>query len=120
MAVILVIPNAGLDQLIASPVLLAQMWPGACDEVKMLIQVLRMSFPSLAQVLAVGLITILGPWAEDSPRIALGYGNAVLSAVAFSEADDLVAAPHLQPGSVLRLEVADLSVGGQSGLRLAG
>jgi hypothetical protein len=119
MAVILVIADAGLDQLIASPVLLAQMWPGACDEVKMLLQVLRMSFPSLAHALAVGLITVLGA-AEDSPRIALGYGAAVLSAVARGEAGDPVAAPHLRSGSVLRLEVTDLSVGGQSGLRLAG
>jgi hypothetical protein len=118
--VILVIPDAGLEQLIASPVLLAQMWPGACDEVKLLVQVLRMSFPSLAQVLAVGLITILGPWAEDSPRITFGYGTAALSAVAFGEAGNLVAGPHLRPGTVLRLEITDLSVGGQSGLRLAG
>lgn len=119
-AVILVIQDAGLAELVASPVLLAQVWPGAFDEVMMLIQVLRMAVPSLAEALAVGLVSMLAPAGTPSPRISLAYRNAVLSAVAGSEAGDRIAVPHLRPAEVWRLEVTDLVVGGQSGLRLAG
>ena len=55
---ILVIPNAGLTQLVASSTLLAATWPGACEEIKLLIQVLRMSWPSLAEALALGVMSI--------------------------------------------------------------
>ena len=121
MAVILIIQDAGLAELVASPVLLAQVWPGAFDEVMMLIQVLRMSVPSLAEALAVGLVSMLTPAiGTPSPRISLAYRSAVLSAAAASEAGDRIAAPHLRPAEVWRLEVTDLVVGGQSGLRLAG
>ena len=87
---ILVIPDPGLAQLIASPVLLAQMWPGACDEVMMLIHVLRMSVPSLAEALGLGLISVPAPPAQaaGSAQIGLAYERAVLSAVAGSEAGD--------------------------------
>lgn len=118
---ILVIPDAGLAQIIASPTLLAQIWPGAADEVMMFIQVLRMSVPSLADALTVGLISILSPPAGTiSAQIFLAYGRAVLSAMAVSETGEWLAAPHLQTAEVVGLDITDLSVGGRSGLRLAG
>lgn len=118
---ILVVPDSGLQQLIASAALMAQTWPGAWQEVLLFIQVLRMSVPSLAEALKVGLISVL-TWSADStsPRIDLGYGTAVLTAIAGSEAGEHVVAPHLRPAEVRRLEITDLAVGGLSGLRLAG
>jgi len=119
--VILVVPHAGLEELLASSVLLVQIWPGAVEDVMMFIQVLRMSCPSLADVLSVGLISVLTPaGGEPSPQISLAYRSAVLSAAAADQAGEPVAAPHLRPADVRRLEIADIAVGGRSALRLAG
>ena len=85
------------------------------------IQVLRMSVPSLAEALTIGLISVLAPPSDAaSPQISLGCGPAVLSAIAGGENGDQVAAPHLRPAEVRRLDITDLTVGGLSGLRLAG
>jgi len=120
-AVILTVPDAGLAELLASPVLLAQMWPGAGDEVKVLIQVLRMSVPSLAATLAVGLLTLLTPPAgKPTSEISLAYNSAVVRAIAQSDNGHRVTAPLSRPSEVWRLEIVDLAVGGRSGLRLAG
>ncbi len=119
--VILVVPDAGLAQLAASPVLLAQIWPAACEEVMMLIHLLRMSVPSLAEVLAMGLIAILAPAAGMiSSQISLAHRTAVLTADATGENGVHIGTPHLRPSDVRRLVVTDLSAGGRSALRLAG
>ena len=118
---ILVVPDAGLQQLVASAMLMAQAWPAAWEEVMLFLQVLRMSVPSLAEVLKIGLISVLAaPADETSAQISLGYGAAVLTAMAGGDDCDRVPAPHLRPAEVRRLEITDLTVGGLSGLRLAG
>jgi hypothetical protein len=120
-AVILVVPDSGLQQLIASAMLMSQAWPGAWEEVILFLQVLRMSVPSLVEVLKIGLISVLTTSADEiSPQISLGYGTAVLTAMAGGKDGSHVAAPHLRPAEVWRLEITDLTVGGLSGLRLAG
>jgi hypothetical protein len=117
----MVVPDAGLQQLITSAALLAQTWPGAWEETILFIQVLRLSVPSLAEALTIGLISVLAPPSDTaSARISLGCGPAVLSAIAGGENGAPIAAPHLRPAEVLRLDVTDLTVGGLSGLRLAG
>jgi len=86
-----------------------------------LLQMLRLSFPSLAEALTVGLITVLTPPAETlSAQIFLAYKTVVLSTVARSQAGDRVTTPHLRPADIWRLEITDLSADGRSGLRLAG
>lgn len=118
---ILVIPDAGLAQLVASSALLAATWPGACEEIKLLIQVLRLSWPSLAEALALGVISILAPAAGASTSlVSLVHRTAALTAVARNEAGDQIGQPHLRPAEVQRLDVTDLVVGGRSWLRLAG
>ena len=92
--VILVIPDAGLAQLVASSALLAATWPGACEEIMLLIQVLRMSVPSLAEALALGVINALAPATEASTTlISLVHRTVVLTAVARDEAGDQVSGP---------------------------
>ena len=121
MAVILTIPESGLAELIASPVLLAQMWPGASNEIMLLVHLLRMSGPSLAEVLAVGLIQLLTPPALVSlPQVGLVWQGAILSAVARREDGERVAEPHTRTSEVRWLEVTDVAVAGRSGLRVAG
>jgi hypothetical protein len=119
--VILVIPDETLDQLIASSALLAATWPGACEEIKLLIQVLRMSWPSLAEALALGLIGILTPpGGVSTSLISLVHRTVVLTAMACNEAGAPVGTPHLRPDEVQWLDITDLVVGGGSWLRLAG
>jgi hypothetical protein len=119
--VILVVSDLQLEALICSPVLLAQLWPHAYEEVRTFIQILRMSAPTLAEALAIGLITMRIPVTETiSPEVSLEYESTVLSAVACGEAGEPVPAPHRRPGEVRRLEITDLLVGGRSALRRAG
>jgi hypothetical protein len=123
LAVILVIPDAGLAQLAASSALLAATWPRACEEIKFLLQVLRMSVPSLAEALALGVMSVLAPGSEGEAStsvISLVHRAVVLTAVARDEAGNQVTMPHLRPAEVQQLEVTGLVAGGRSWLRLAG
>jgi hypothetical protein len=119
--VILVIPDTGLAQLVASSALLAATWPGACEEIKLLFQVLRISWPSLAEALALDVFSILAPATGASTSlISLVHRTVVLTAVARDEAGEHVGAPHLRVADVRRLDVTHLMVGGESWLGLAG
>lgn len=87
----------------------------------MLIHLLRMSVPSLAEVLAMGLVAFLAPAAGMiSSQLSLAYRTAVLTADAIGEDGEHIGTPHLRPADVRRLVVTDLSAGGRSALRLAG
>ena len=120
---ILVVPDAGLAQLAASSALLAATWPRACEEIKFLLQVLRMSVPSLAEALALGVMSVLAPGGDGEASasvLSLVHRTVVLTAIARDEAGNQVITPHLRPAEVQQLDVTDLMVGGRSWLRLAG
>jgi hypothetical protein len=119
--VILTFPDVGLAELIASPALLAQMWPGASHEVMMLVHMLRMSGQSLAEVLAIGLVQLLTPAVTTtSPQVGLAWERATLSGVARREDGERVAEPHARPAEVRWLEVTDVAAAGRSAFRMAG
>jgi hypothetical protein len=119
--VLLTIPDQGLAELIASPSLLAQMWPGAVQDVMVLFHLLRMSRPSVAEALAIGLIQLLTPPAAvPMASLGLAYSRVILSAVARREDGELVAEPHARVSEIVWLEVTDVAVSGRSGIRLAG
>lgn len=114
------IPDDGLAALLASPALLAQIWPGASGEVMMLIHLLRVTGSSLAEVLAIGLVKLLTPsTALPQSLVGLALKTAVLSAVALQEDGQRVAEPHRRTAEVRWLEVTDVAVGGRSGLKMA-
>jgi hypothetical protein len=119
--VLLTVPDAGLEVLLASSVLLKQTWPGASQEAMMLIQVLRVAAPSLADVLAIGLVSLLTPsTGRSAAEVALVHQRAVLSAIARRESGARVTAPHTHPCDVTWLEVTDLAVAGRSCLGMTG
>ena len=118
---LLVVTDVGLSEVLASSVLLMQLWPSAFDEVKLLITVLRMSVPSLAEVLTTGLVTLLMPASVDTAHeLVLVAGGAQLRAIAQTEDGGPVPAPRLHLADVVRLEVFDVLAEGRSALRLAG
>jgi len=117
---ILTVPDAGLEGILASTVLLTQLWPGAIEEVKVLIQVLLTAGPSLAEALSVGLVRILTPaGGASASQVFLAYESAVLSALAADKTGDPVAEPHLRLADVWQLSVADVAVGGRPALSSA-
>ena len=88
----------------------------------MLIQMLKLAIPSLARALSGGLITTLTPprgaaLRSDLARLPDG------SAQRYRPKPGWRARHHAPPAKVTevwRLQIADLAVGGVSGLRLAG
>ena len=119
--VLVTVPNADLAEIMASSVLLSRMWPSACQEVGMLIHVLRISDPSLADALTTGLISVVTPPSgKPSAEISLAHKSAVLSAIARREAGGRVTAPHNRPSQIRWLEVIDLAVAGHSAMRGTG
>jgi len=117
---VLTVPDAGLEGILASTMLLAQLWPGAVEEVKIVIQVLLTARPSLAEALSVGLVRMLAPvGGAPASLVVLAYQSVVLSALAADKAGEAVAEPHLRPADVWQLAVADVVVGGRPALSRA-
>lgn len=116
------VPDAGLSELLASPELLSQAWPGADQEVMTLVHVLRIAEPSLEEALAVGLVRLLTPaTGKASANIGLTHRRAVFTGIARRRNNhSRVTAPHSHLGEVTWLEVRDIAVAGRSGLRLTG
>jgi hypothetical protein len=119
---ILVVSDAALAELLASSVLLAQLWPGAAaQEVKLLMHILRVSVPSLAEALAVGLVKLdASSTHSDGAEVLLAFKTAVLRAIALDREGRLIGAPHGRLADVIQLDIVDLSVAGCSALRMAG
>jgi hypothetical protein len=118
---ILVVTDASLESVLRSSVVIEQLWPGAAQEVKMLLSILgSKAFPTLADVLVLGLIALMTPAPGSLPeRVLLTYRRVVLAAVALSVDAVRIDAPHARANDVVRLEIVDVAVGGLSALKAA-
>jgi hypothetical protein len=115
------VPDADLSQLLASPALLAQTWPSASQEVMMLVHVLRISVPSLAEALTVGLLKLVTPpTGRASADVGLAYKRAVLNGVARRGDGARVMSPHARPSEVTCIDVRGLVVAGRASFGMAG
>jgi len=109
--------DSGLAGLLNSSALLAKTWPGAHREAAVLIQILRISDPSLADAMRIGLINVLTPTdGQARTHIALGHKRAILTAEARDRKGDTIESPHNKPGQVEWLEVLDVAVAGLSAI----
>lgn len=111
---ILTVADAGLEGILASREHLIQLWPGVVDDITILIHVLRITPVSLAEALALGLITLLAPTPPATTEVALANNEAVLHALARREDGVLIRSPHTRTAEVAWLEVVDLTVAGRS------
>jgi hypothetical protein len=119
-AMMLIVPDAGLAALLLVQGQMEVVWPGASREVMTLIAVL-MCNASLADALAVGLVTTMMPTStKPTDRLSLVNGSAVLTGKARNALGRRLLDPWEQPQEVARIVVADVVVGGLSGLRAAG
>lgn len=118
--VILTVPDTRLATLLASQSAASNAWSVLWEDVKAFLQFLRKSV-SLAHVLAMGVMELVTPAIEATPgQVVLADGPIVLSGIAGDEAGVTILTPYLETASVRQLTVTDLTVGGHSGLRMAG
>jgi hypothetical protein len=119
--VLVTVPDAALEALMASPVILRRVWPSGYEEAMMLIHVLRVATPSLADALVLGLITMLSPASRQvTAEVTLAFRAAALTAVARGTGGKRIIAPHTRAEEVVRLDVTDLVVAGRSCLGMTG
>jgi len=118
----LTVPDGELYLMLASPTLMAQMWPAASQELTVLLQVLRVAGPTLADVFIIGLVAVMTPVSGQSlARIVLSYRRAVLTAIALDLPGGVpVDHPHRRPETVRALRVVDVAVEGRAAVGLAG
>jgi hypothetical protein len=120
-AMFIVVSDATLGQVLASSALLGQAWPGAGQEVQLLLQILRVSVPSLAEALAVGLVTLAATQsAAGRNEVTLNYKRATLRALAQTKNGAAVIDPKDHLPNVVRLDILRMDVEGYPTLRLAG
>lgn len=113
--------DTGLAGLLNSSASLTKTWPDAHREAAMLIQILRISDPSLADAMHIGLISLLTPTnGQARTHVALGHKRAVLTAEARDRKGDAIDSPHNRPQEVEWLEVLDIAVAGLSATRTTG
>ena len=108
--------DPSLGEVLASQALLVRAWPLAASDVIMLLQLLRLSVPSLAETLAMGLVVLIP---ASGHLIEVRYGRAALIGVGRRNDESVVHAPLESPHEVTRLDVRDVRVANRSRLMAA-
>lgn len=98
-----------LSQALCVHALLVETWRDATREVMTLLQVLHTAAPTLADVLALGLIALAASPATRS-ALVLRYRRVSLVARGLREDGSEVHAAHNHPQEVVRLEVQEIHV----------
>jgi len=106
--VLLTVPDRGLAELLSSQSLLLQTWHDAAHDVMMLIHILRTAMPTLADVLAVGLIVLTTPAACSV--LVLQHRRAALTAVGRRDDGSEVSTPQQCLREITQLEVHGVSI----------
>lgn len=115
---ILVVSDAPLNRLLASGGLIMNTWPQANEDVRVLVKLLQVTFPSLDEVIGTGLVELAAANARNS-GITLLLGEAAVLAVAQDEDGDGIKEPRKNPERVIRLDIFDVQAQGRSGAEVA-
>lgn len=87
----------------------------------MLLHVLRIAHPALADALNTDLVRLATPpTGSQTTHVSLIHKRAVLTAIARKKSGSTISSPHSRPDKVEWLEVLDLAVGGLSAIRMTG
>ena len=103
------VADPDLSQALCVHALLVETWRDAAREVMTLLQVLHTAAPTLADVLALGLIALAASPATRS-ALVLRYRRVSLVARGLREDGSEVHAAHDHPQEVVRLEVQQIHV----------
>lgn len=110
--------DASLAEMLASSTLITQTWPQASDDVFLLVHLIKVTLPSLAEVLSTGLVnvTFAGP---RSAELSLGFGLAQLIGHAHSKDHEPVTDPRRHANDVVRINILDVVAEGRSAVKVA-
>jgi hypothetical protein len=115
---IVVVTDPALNELLASGTLISTTWPRAHEDVFVLVKVLQITVPTLAEVLSTGLINLFASNTRTS-EITLATGLATLQAVALTQHGERVADPEQDADQVFRVDVLDVTAEGRSASKVA-
>lgn len=111
---IVVVTDQPLRRLLASGTAIDRTWPQANDDVQVLVTLLQVTFPSLAEVIATRLVALAAANNRTSV-VTLTSGGATVLAVAQDEVGERVREPKSNPEEVVRLDIVDVQAEGRSG-----
>ncbi|MDE0775446.1 MAG: hypothetical protein OSB43_04135 [Nocardioides sp.] len=115
---IVLVNDEPLRRLLATGARIMSTWPQTNEDVRVLVKLLQVTIPSLADVLATGLVVLTVVSAKDS-IVALTLGDVFLIAIAQDGEGRRVRDPMNNPERVVRLDIVDVQSEGRSGAEVA-
>lgn len=112
------VTDAPLNRLLSSGAAIMRTWPRANEDVRMLVKLLEVTFPSLAEVIETRLVALAAANNRTSV-VTLTLGAATVLAVAQDDDGDRVPKPRENPEEVIRLNIVDVQAEGRSGAEVA-
>lgn len=116
---IVVVTDQPLRRLLESGATIDSTWPQASEDVRVLVTLLQVTFPSLAEVIDTRLVALAAANNRTSV-VTLTSGTATVLAVAQEEDGERVKNPKANPEEVVRLDIVDVQAEGRSGAEVAG
>lgn len=116
--VIVIATDGPLKQLLESSALVTSTWPHAHEDVFVLVKVLQVTFPTLAEVIGTGLVTLIAANWRTSV-VTLSAGAATLLAIAQDQDGGRVADPKGNAHMVVQLDIIDVEAEGRAASKVA-
>lgn len=107
-----------LKQLLDASALVTSAWPDAHEDVFVLVKVLQVTFPTLAEVIATGLVVLIAANSRTSV-VTLSAGAATLRAIAQDQNGGRVADPKGNAHMVVQLDIIDVEAEGRAASKVA-
>lgn len=114
---IVLVTDEPLYGLLAAGTRILNTWPQTNEDVRALVKLLQVTIPSLAEVLATGLVVLTV--ANTDSIVTLTLGDVSLMAIAQDEGGRRVRQPENNPEKVVRLDIVDVQSEGRSGAEVA-
>lgn len=115
---IVAVTDQPLRRLLASGTAIDCTWPQASEDVRVLVTLLQVTLPSLAEVMETRLVALAAVNNRTSV-VTLTSGSATVLAVAQDEDGERVREPKSNPEEVVRLDIVDVQAEGRSGAKVA-
>ncbi|WP_026877254.1 hypothetical protein [Jiangella gansuensis] len=115
---IMVSSDASLAEVLASSTLIAQTWPQASDDVFLLVHLIKVTLPSLAEVLSTGLVSLTSA-TPSAAGMSLGLGLAELTGQAQTKDREPVTDPRRNANDVVRIDIVAVVAEGRSAGKVA-
>lgn len=112
----MVASDASLAKVLMSSTLITQTWPQASDDVFLLVHLIKVTLPSLAEVLSTGLVTMTSA-SPGVTQLSLGFGLAELTGYAQTKDRKPVIDPKRHANAVVCINVLDVVAEGRSAMK---